>query len=145
MKLIENAPWWLVSAGIHAVLILGAALICVERLMAIDGPTCPVVVRPPEPERIPIDKERDLATREGIPLKTEATDSKIDPDEKVIWFPGAQYSDKNRSKETDPDLIRDDMRGQDKKFLSSLPGDSGAHTGRQLKGFGSAENIGTGR
>jgi len=145
MKLIENAPWWLVSAGLHAVLILGAALIYVERLMAVEEPLSPIVFRPPEPERIPMDTVRDVTANTGAPLKFEDSDPKVDPTEKVIWFPGAVFSDKNRSKETDPDLIRDEMRGQDKKFLSSTPGDGSSHIGRQLKGIGGSENIGLGR
>ena len=31
---IENSPWWLVSAGLHLVLLLGATLVCMERLLA---------------------------------------------------------------------------------------------------------------
>jgi hypothetical protein len=145
MKLIENAPWWLVSAGIHAVLILGAALIYVERLMAIEPDKSPIVILPPEPERIEAKTIRELTSNTGAPLKFEDPDPNVDPNEKAIFFPGAEFSNKNRSKETDPEFNRDEMRGQDKKFLSSFPGESGAHTGRLLKGFGEAENIGIGR
>ena len=69
MKLIENAPWWLVSAGIHAVLILGAALIYVERLMAIEEPPTQVILpptAPPEPPIVP-DSPREPSPAKGFP------------------------------------------------------------------------------
>jgi len=32
----SNAPWWMISVGIHAVLILGATLVAIESLIAIE-------------------------------------------------------------------------------------------------------------
>jgi hypothetical protein len=142
MKVIENAPWWLVSAGIHAVLILGAGLIYVERLMAIEEPRSPIIVRAPEPERITPEPIRNLSGNTGAPLKFDDPDPKVDPNEKVIWFPGAVFSDKNRSNDFDP--LHDEMKGQDKNFLSSLPGDGSSHIGRLQKGLGSTESMGAG-
>jgi hypothetical protein len=37
MKLLEDVPWWLLSAGLHAVLLLGAALVYIEKLYAVDN------------------------------------------------------------------------------------------------------------
>ncbi len=32
---ISNSPWWLVSVGIHAVLILGATLVAIEKMIEV--------------------------------------------------------------------------------------------------------------
>jgi len=42
MKFLNNTPWWLISAGLHAVFLMGAALVYVERLMALD--VTPIII-----------------------------------------------------------------------------------------------------
>jgi hypothetical protein len=142
MKWITNAPWWLVSAGIHAVILMGAALIYIERAFAFEIMACPdIIVRPPAPPPIDVDPIRDIARHGGIPL-TKDTDPTVDPNEKVLWFPGAEFSNKNRSKDNEP---YDEMKGKSKDFLSSLPGDGASLRGRDPnKTAGWVENIGTG-
>ena len=49
-SLINNAPWWLVSTGLHVVLVLGAALIYVEQVRAMEDTYHPTAFKP-QPER----------------------------------------------------------------------------------------------
>src|SRR6185295_14376804 len=64
----SNAPWWLVSVGIHAVLILGATLIAIEKLVAIDEGQVSVMVSAPRQEVFKeLERPRDVFTRAGIP------------------------------------------------------------------------------
>ena len=44
---LSNAPWWLVSAGLHAVLILGATLVAIERMVEVEAETAVVIVTQP--------------------------------------------------------------------------------------------------
>src|SRR6185295_1892713 len=143
MKILSNAPWWLVSAGLHAVVLLGAALIYIERAFAIETTDLPIVVRPPEPDRIPVDPIRDDAKHKGAKQNVEP-DPNVDPNEKVIVFPGATFSNKNRSNDNDP--LHDEMKGQSKDFLSGTPGEAGGPSGRdRSKTPGWVSNIGIGK
>src|SRR6185503_8032339 len=45
----SNAPWWMVSAGIHMVFLLGATLVAMDSLHHFDDIGCPIIVRPPSP------------------------------------------------------------------------------------------------
>src|SRR5438045_8820531 len=72
--LLSNTPWWLVSVGIHMVLLLGATLIAIEQLHALEpDPEC--FVRPivPQPLVAEIPKVVDHGPS-GVPLddKVEA-------------------------------------------------------------------------
>ena len=61
---LANAPWWLISVGIHAVLILGATLIAIEKLVAIDEGEVAVVVTaklPIEVSSVPVETVTALA------------------------------------------------------------------------------------
>src|SRR5438477_11374643 len=69
----SNGPWWMVSVGIHAVLILGATLVAIENLIAIEptetfvnvtGGRAPVIQE--------IERPRDVFERKGLP-KDEPT------------------------------------------------------------------------
>src|SRR5262245_59407713 len=91
----SNAPWWLVSAGLHAVLILGATLVAIERLVAIDDGEVSVMVtsaRTPVIEEIP--RPRDLFERKGIPKDDQVSQPTEEP---AIFFPEAKESDHNES------------------------------------------------
>jgi len=141
MKFLNNTPWWLISAGLHAVFLMGAALVYVERLMAIDLP--PIVILPRDPVLPPVipDPEniRDVFTHKGIPSDDTVKSTNDDP---VIWFPGAKKSDHNETADNADDHGFD---GQSEKFLSSTPGDAGGPRSRQLSRVpGVYENIGVG-
>ena len=41
---MANSPWWLISAGIHAVLLLGASLYAIDRLVPLEDNEVAVVV-----------------------------------------------------------------------------------------------------
>lgn len=48
--ILENTPWWLISAALHAVLLLAAALVYVERFVPVDGGTVVIHVRTATPK-----------------------------------------------------------------------------------------------
>src|SRR6185503_7389315 len=142
MKTLNNTPWWLISAGLHAVFLMGAALIYAERLMAIDLP--PIVIRPldsrPEPVIPDPEKQRDIFTNRGLP--GEKTDPQSTNDDPVIWFPIAKDSDHN---ETANNSDERGMDGQSEKFLSYTPGEAGGPRSRQISRTpGINDNIGVG-
>src|SRR5262245_43177517 len=97
MKYISNVPWWLISAGLHAVVMLGAALIYVERLLAIE--VTPVYVSTRDASSFPLIPEpdivRDTFTRKGLP--SDDSENRSANDEPVIFNPLAKKSDHNES------------------------------------------------
>jgi hypothetical protein len=138
--ILSNAPWWMVSAGIHAVLILGATLVAIEHLDAIEvGPTEIIVSRAaasfiPEPE-----KPRDVFNRKGLPID-DPTPSRND--EPIIFFPDAKESDHNESADQED---YKQMKGDSKDFLSYIKGDAGGFRGRQAgKTAGVYDTMGVG-
>ncbi len=137
----RNAPWWLVSAGLHLVVLLGAALIYVERLYAVVTPPLVVDFHPPQEILPPEEKLRDVEKHKGVPIDGEKTPPTTDP---VIWNPFAEEGKKNQSADNDP---HEEMKGQSKEFLSYLPGDQGGFRGTQLgsKSPGTVDTLGIGR
>ncbi|MBI3857937.1 MAG: terpene cyclase/mutase family protein [Planctomycetes bacterium] len=142
MKLITNVPWWLISAGLHAVILMGAALIVIERAFALDTPPIiismprdPGVALPPPPETV-----RDAFTRKGLPSDEPERSTN---DEPIIWFTGAKLSNHNESAHDENDRR---MKGDSTEFLSYSPGEAGGPRGRQPgKTPGVNDNIGVGR
>src|SRR5579862_6235833 len=136
----SNAPWWLVSAGLHAVLILGATLVAIEQLAAIESEGPVVFVTGSAAPKIPeVVRERDIFERHGLPSedKTPARN-----DEPIIFFPEAEKSDHNESADNEDDHR---MKGQSEKFLSYQVGESGGFRGRQVgKNPGVYDTMGVG-
>jgi squalene-hopene cyclase-like protein len=127
VKFINNAPWWLISAGLHAVFLLGAALIYVERLMAIDE--IQITLTPREASvlpNFPVDTPRDTFTRKGLP--SDNPEVRSANDEPVLFFPHAKKSDHNESASNEDDRR---MKGDSTEFLSYTPGEAGGPRGRQ--------------
>jgi hypothetical protein len=123
----SNAPWWLVSAGLHAVLILGATLVAIERLAAIEGgETIVNVTRAADPVIQQIERKRDVFERRGLPSDdpTPAVN-----DEPIIFFPEAKDSDHNESADNE-DYHK--MKGDSEQFLSYIKGTAGGFRGRQV-------------
>src|SRR5262252_8079641 len=88
---LSNAPWWLVSAGLHAVLILGATLIAIERLIAVDeGQVTVMVSGPSAPIIKELERPRDIIERKGIPKDDQVS---MPTEEPAIFFPEAKESD----------------------------------------------------
>jgi hypothetical protein len=140
MKLISNAPWWLISAGIHAVILMGAALVIIERAFAVDTPPIVVdfterrVVLPPDPP-----EKRDAFSRKSLPSDEPDKSKNDDP---IIWFPGAKPADRNESAN---EMDKKSMRGESLDFLGYVPGGKEGHIGRTNgPNAGRAENIGVG-
>src|SRR6185503_1184145 len=109
----SNAPWWLVSAGIHAVLVLGATLIAIERAFTIDdGEVAVVVSGAPKQVFQEIERPRDVFNRPGLP-KDDATTAPTE--EPAIFFPEAKESDHCESADGED---YKQMKGDSKDFLS---------------------------
>ncbi|HLY12474.1 MAG TPA: hypothetical protein VKW04_24435 [Planctomycetota bacterium] len=138
-----NAPWWMVSVGIHAVLILGATLVAIESLVAIEEPPTRIEVsRPPSPVIPELERPRDVFERRGLP-KDEPTPAPTD--EPAIFFPEAKLSDHNESADEE-DFHQ--MKGDRKDFLSYVKGQAGGFDGRlvgsKVAGMTSALGVGGG-
>ena len=136
----SNAPWWLVSAGIHAVLVLGATLIAIERLIAVEPGEMSVMVTGPRQNVIAdIERPRDVFERRGIPKDEKNIDPTQEP---AIFFPEAELSDHNESADNQ-DFGQ--MLGESKDFLSYIKGDAGGFRGRQAgKNPGVYDTMGVG-
>jgi Squalene-hopene cyclase C-terminal domain/Prenyltransferase and squalene oxidase repeat len=138
---ISNAPWWLVSVGIHAVLILGATLVAIERLIAVEPTEISVLFGPKaSPQIADLERPRDVFDRKGIP--TDEPNSASSNDEPIIFFPEAKKSDHNESANMED---YHQMKGDSKDFLSYMPGEAGGIRGRQPgKTPGAYDTMGVG-
>jgi hypothetical protein len=137
---IRNAPWWLISAGLHVVLLLGAALVYIERSMGLeDGAVEVQLTTRPAGALSEIERPRDVFERKGIP-KDDVTSSPTD--EPAIFFPEAKESDHNESADGED---YKQMKGESKNFLSYTPGEAGGIRGRQPgKAAGISDSMGVG-
>jgi len=137
---LANAPWWLISVGIHAVLVLGATLVAIEKLVAIDeGEVAVVVTAKSAPVVAEIERPRDVFERKGIPKDDQVAQP---TDEPAIFFPEAKESDHNESADNED---YHQMKGDSKDFLSYIKGDAGGFRGRQAgKNPGVYDTMGVG-
>src|SRR5262245_1653932 len=137
---LANAPWWLISVGIHAVLILGATLVAIEKLVAIDeGEVAVVVTAKSAPVVAEIERPRDVFERKGIPKDDQVAQP---TDEPAIFFPEAKESDHNESADNED---YHQMKGDSKDFLSYIKGEAGGFRGRQAgKNPGVYDTMGVG-
>jgi hypothetical protein len=125
----SNAPWWLVSAGLHAVLVLGATLIAIERAFTIDSGEIAVVMSA-APKQIfsEVERPRDDFERKGLP--TDEPNTAPTNEEPIIFFPEAKKSDHNESADQE-DYHK--MKGDSFDALSYLKGQAlNGFRGRQL-------------
>jgi hypothetical protein len=136
----SNAPWWMVSVGIHAVLVLGATLVAIENLIAIEpGDTFINVTGPRLPILQELERPRDVFTRAGVPKEDQVSRPTEEP---AIFFPEAKESDHPESADGE-DYHK--MKGDGQQFLSYLKGDAGGFRGRQAgKHPGIYDTIGGG-
>jgi hypothetical protein len=122
---LANSPWWLVSAGIHAVLLLGASLYAIDKLVDREDNEVAVVVAA---KNTPVINEpevrRDVFSRKGIPKDEPSQPT----DEPAIFFPEARESDHNESADNED---YHQMKGDSKDFLSYVKGEAGGFRGRQ--------------
>jgi hypothetical protein len=139
MKLIENAPWWLVSAGLHAVLILGAALIYVERLMAIEDNIVVITgfAAPATPPIAEIPRGIDSERTTPLPIEEKATNELP-----FVFDPTSRIDERVESANNDPARER---LGQLWEASGYIPGQDPGLKGRSRNpGPGLSEAIGTG-
>lgn len=126
--ILSNAPWWLVSVGIHLVLVLGATLVVVERMIETEGSTVEVVVH--QALAVPlfdkIEAPMGSVTRKGPLLENPDRSPDNLPD---VFVPDAKFSDHYESEDNDD---HHQMKGDSKDYLSYNPGEAGGPRGRQL-------------
>ncbi|HZE98458.1 MAG TPA: prenyltransferase/squalene oxidase repeat-containing protein [Planctomycetota bacterium] len=139
---LSNAPWWMVSAGIHMVFLLGATLVAIEQSIRIDEEPVQVLVST-QPPRVLIDKIEDgpmgKVTRDGPAIKDPDTSADNTPD---VFIPFAEIGD-HRESDDNEDYHR--MKGDSMKFLSYVPGQAGGFRGRQPgKDAGAYDTMGVG-
>jgi hypothetical protein len=124
---LSNAPWWMVSAGLHMVLLLGATLVAIESAITIEEAPVQVIVsaRPTTPLFDKIEEPPPgRVTRDGAAVKDPDTSDDNRPD---LTIPFAKIGD---HEESDDGEDYHQMKGTDLKFLSYTPGDAGGPNGR---------------
>ena len=139
---LRNAPWWLVSVGLHVVIMLGATLIAIERLYAVDPGDMTVLVHSAQPmpliDEIPIVKD----APPGAPLKDDV-EANINKD-RLFYDPTATPADRAESDDNDDHRER---KGEGKEFIGYQPGrtkDSFRGTNPGLKGTYDSLGVGNG-
>src|SRR5579862_5259804 len=142
LGILRNAPWWLISAGLHGVLILGAALVYVEHLVDVDEGAVEVLLTTRAAGPVDeIERPRDVFERKGLP-KDDA--SAAPTEEPAIFFPDAKESDHHESADAED---YHQMKGESKNFLSYTSGEAGGFRGRQAgrtAGVNDAMGVGSG-
>ncbi len=140
LDLIGNAPWWLISAGVHVALLLMATLICIERFEVIDDPVIVISTMPPPPPVVteiirPVDNEGARPSPIDDPSMTQ------DDAEVAIFFPEAtEIGDHIETNDPDkPDL--DGAFGASEAALAHLL--DGGPTGLAGRGAGPENGIDT--
>ena len=138
--ILSNAPWWMVSVGIHAVLVLGATLVAIEHLEAVEkGPTEITITRAASSFIQEPEKPRDVFNRRGLPIDDPTPSAN---DEPIIFFPEAKESDHNESADNED---YHQMKGDSKDYLSYIKGEAGGIRGRQTgKAAGVYDTMGVG-
>ena len=109
---LRNAPWWLVSAGIHVVIMMAATLVAMERLYAVDPGDMTVLVHsaPPSPLITEIVKTPDALP--GLPIKDNV---EVDTKEVLkFWDPTAKIAEREESDDNDDHRQR---KGEGKEFI----------------------------
>ncbi len=137
---LSNAPWWLVSSGIHVVLVLAAMLIYVEKSMAVeDGEVIISTSAAAATVVNEIERPRDDFERRGIPKDDNVASA---TDEPAIFFPEAKESDHHESADGED---YHQMKGDSKDYLSYIKGEGGGFRGRQnSKNPGVYDTMGVG-
>jgi len=109
---MRNAPWWLVSVGIHVVLMLAATLVAIEKLYAIDPGDITVLVHsaPPAPLFTEIPHAPDAPPGAKLEDKVEANVN----NDRLFYDPTATPSDRA---ESDDDDDHHQRKGEGKEFI----------------------------
>jgi hypothetical protein len=137
---LRNAPWWLVSVGIHVVILLGATLVAIEKLYAVDPGDMTVMVHstPTTPLFTEIPKTPDAPP--GAPVKDDVNDNVRN--EKIIWDPTAKPDKWNESADDDDHRQR---KGEGMEFIGSQPGRTpDAFRGSNAGAKGAYDTLGVG-
>ncbi|MBI3856402.1 MAG: terpene cyclase/mutase family protein [Planctomycetes bacterium] len=137
---LSNAPWWLVSAGIHAVILLGATLVAMERLYAVDPGDLTVVVHQPPTALFTEILKTPENYAPGAPIKDDVT-ANVNND-RLFYDPTAKPSDHAESDDGEDFHKR---KGEGEQFIGYIPGGGTSHVGRQ-PGLnpGTHESLGVG-
>ena len=89
LDLIGNAPWWLISAGVHVAFLLMATLVYIEKHSSIDDAEFIIHLTPPPPPVLVGDIRPFEPTGEK-PSPISESETPTEPDQEVaIYFPAA--------------------------------------------------------
>jgi hypothetical protein len=138
--LLSNTPWWMISVGVHLVLLLGATLIAIERSFAIETDPTQIIVQAPTKDLITqIERSDGKTESNGAPQEKPVDTPSLEP---AIFFPEAKVSDHNESADGED---FHEMKGDSKDFLTYSKGEAGGFRGRQLgKTQGVYDTLGVG-
>jgi hypothetical protein len=139
---LRNVPWWLVSVGIHLVLMLAATLVAMERLYALDPGEVTVMVHsaPPAPLFTEIPHTPDAPPGAKLDDKVEANIN----NDRLFYDPTAIPADRAESDDGDDHHER---KGEGKEFIGYQLGktkDSIRGTNPGLKGTFDTLGVGGG-
>jgi biopolymer transport protein ExbD len=130
-----NSPWWLISAGLHAVVLLGAALVVIERIVEVDIITCYASVREPVESKM-----SEVPTVRDLP--EDQREFPVDIDPKEILNQPFVYN-------PDPVLVEEPVNripyGQNMNAYSIFWGEAPGLKGHGHDGPGVTDSIGMGR
>jgi hypothetical protein len=138
----SNAPWWMVSAGLHLVLLLGATLVAIERLHQFDAEGVPIIVQatPKQPLFTEIPQPPTTTGNTGAPID-DAVTANIN-NEPLFFDPNAIPSDHAESDDGEDFGKR---KGDGEKFIGYVPGKADGFRGKQLAAHaGVYDTMGTG-
>ncbi len=123
-----HAPWWAVSTGIHAVLVLAAMLVCLERAIGVEDDGIVIVATTPIFEYFPsVEPPRDVFERRGIP-KDDAPLLKDDPG---IFFPEAASTKHGEFADDGEDEPLKALQGASHPFRDDCGGFRGRQSSRE--------------
>ena len=83
-NLLGNAPWWLISAGIHVVVLLTTTLLFIESQFSVDAPDVVLQVTPSRPKLVARDW-RSWTSDDGVGVVRE---DRIAKGDEMVLRPG---------------------------------------------------------
>lgn len=135
-----NTPWWLLSGGIHAVLLLGAALVAIDQLHALEDQSILCFPRVPgtrDPEIREIEKVRDtLDEHPPMPLDVAEVQNQA-----FVMDPSAKI---DKILESDDGLTTRGRLGDDPLAYGYIPGEAPGLNGHGKGYAGLMSTLGIG-
>lgn len=137
LDLICNAPWWLISAGIHVAILLMATLVCIEKYSTMEEGEIRIDVSRSAPPLIDKLEEYLIGNVDRPPRPEAEPDAPdADPTQVVLFLPEAPIGTRNLGDDDDP--AHEGIKGV------SLDIDTHVRGGGERCGRGRADHAGPG-